>query len=89
MESIDLLVLRTARDWLQAGEQLDQVQIELPETGLLQIGLEVLHVMPVLGAIGHEHYRAGCVFTGMTLAQETMVQRYITHLERERRALLR
>jgi len=86
---LSLTLAAEQHDWLQAGEQLDQVQIELPETGLLQIGLEVLHVMPVLGAIGHEHYRAGCVFTGMTLAQETMVQRYITHLERERRALLR
>ncbi|MFC3531603.1 flagellar brake protein [Vogesella facilis] len=75
--------------WLQPGQVLSQVDIDLPGVGLLQVGLEVRHVMLISARDGQEHYRAGCTFIGMNMARETLVQRYITHLERERRALVR
>ncbi|SCK13967.1 flagellar brake protein [Vogesella sp. LIG4] len=86
---MSLTLAADQHDWLQAGEKLERVEVDLPEAGLLQVGLEVLHVIPVLGLAGHEHYRAGCAFADMNMARESLLQRYITHLERERRALVR
>lgn len=66
-----------------------QVSIELKPFGVLQVQLEIRHLIPVQHKNGQESIRAGCCFANMNTPRETMVQRYVANLERERRALVR
>ncbi|MNW14666.1 Flagellar brake protein YcgR [compost metagenome] len=56
---------------------------------MLQVQLEIRHLIPVQHKNGQESIRAGCCFANMNTPRETMVQRYVANLERERRALVR
>ena len=76
-------------DWLEAGQVYQQAVIELKPFGTLQVGMEVRHIMRLQMKNGTEMLRVGCMFQGMNTPRETLVQRYIAQLERERRALVR
>jgi len=76
-------------DWLEAGQVYQQAVIELKPFGTLQVGVEVRHIMRLQMKNGTEMLRVGCMFQGMNTPRETLVQRYIAQLERERRALVR
>ena len=73
---------------LQAGD-VYPVTIDLAPFGVLQVQMEIRHLIPVQQKNGHEFVRAGCYFTNMNTPRETLVQRYVANLERERRALVR
>ncbi|MGL6046847.1 MAG: flagellar brake protein [Vogesella sp.] len=75
--------------WLSEGMVLRQAVIELKPFGTLQVGVEVRHIIKMQLKNGLEMLRAGCLFQGMNTPRETLVQRYIAQLERERRALVR
>lgn len=72
---------------LQVAESY-QVSIELKPFGVLLVQMEVRHLIPVQHKNGQETVRTGCRFTNMNAQRETLVQRYVANLERERRALV-
>lgn len=61
-------------------------RIDLPDEGLLVCNLVVRNVFEVTTKNGSQHLRVGCEFDNLPGTRLTMVQRYITRIERERKA---
>jgi c-di-GMP-binding flagellar brake protein YcgR len=70
---------------LEVGAVLDDCRIAMPD-GVLSARMEVRNSYLVTLRNGAVSRHTGCEFTKLTPQQETMVQRYIIRLERERRA---
>ena len=62
------------------GQVLEGCRVTLPELGALVAGLEVMH------ATQGETRRCGCRFRNLPLPMATLIQRYITRIEREQHA---
>jgi c-di-GMP-binding flagellar brake protein YcgR len=63
-------------------------KISLPEEGLLVTTLRVRNAFDVTARNGSHHIRVGCEFVELQGSRLTSIQRYITHIERERKARL-
>jgi c-di-GMP-binding flagellar brake protein YcgR len=63
-------------------------RISLPEEGLLVTTLRVRNAFDVTARNGSHHIRVGCEFVDLQGSRLTLIQRYITHIERERKARL-
>lgn len=61
-------------------------KIDLPEEGLLVCSLIVRNAFDVTSKTGNHHLRVGCEFKDLPGTRLTMIQRYITRVERERKA---
>ena len=72
----------------EKGVVLDNCKIMLPDEGLLTVKLCVRDVFDVTTKSGSRYFRAGCEFIKLPGAHLTMIQRYITRVERERKARL-
>lgn len=70
------------------GQQYHKCTIDLKPFGTLSIGLEVRHRLASRMRNGNEAMRIGCSYLKLTTQMETMIQRYVGFLERERRALV-
>ena len=66
----------------------DHCQIDLGDTGSLNMSLEVRNSQDLVLLNGKSSRRVGCQFTKEPPGMLTTVQRYIMHLERERNARL-
>ena len=73
---------------LSQGQKLENCDITLPGEGLLVANLCVRNLFDVTTRSGMRYVRVGCEFVGMSSAKLTSVQRYIIHVERERKAIL-
>ena len=69
------------------GQKYQHCSLELKPLGNLKVGIEIRHRLTTRLRNGNEATRVGCAFLNMTPSSETLVQRYVGHLERERRAL--
>jgi c-di-GMP-binding flagellar brake protein YcgR len=69
-----------ARFLVAIGQVLEGCRINLPELGALVADLEVMH------AAQGESRRCGCRFRDLPLPMATLIQRYITRVEREQHA---
>jgi c-di-GMP-binding flagellar brake protein YcgR len=70
-------------------EQLAQIphcHFDLGEFGNFECGIEVRYVTQFTGRTGRVIGRMGCRFDGLTLVMQAHIQRYMMHVERERRA---
>lgn len=70
------------------GMILPNCRMELPEEGVLQISLTVRNQFRVTARNGNQYLRLGCEFIDLPGNRLTMIQRYITRIERERKARL-
>jgi len=79
-------------DTSDAGYEIGTIfsgcQIDLKPLGVLVIDLEVRHHQPVLQRNGKQVLRLGCAFVGLSNATESLVQRFVAQLDRERRSLV-
>lgn len=73
---------------LERGDLLTDSKIDLPEEGLLIATLCVRNMFDVTTRSGSRYVRAGCEFVELPSPRLSMVQRYITRVERERKARL-
>lgn len=73
---------------LERGTTLSDCKILLPEEGLLSTTLCVRNLFQVTTRNGSHYVRVGCEYIGLSQAKLNMVQRYITRVERERKAKL-
>jgi len=73
---------------LERGEMLKECKLMLPDEGLLVTSLCVRNMFDVTTRNGTRYVRVGCEYVGLTAARLAMVQRYITRMERERKARL-
>jgi flagellar brake protein len=63
-------------------------KIALPDEGLLVATLAVRNTYEITTKNGSHHVRVGCEFIDLPSSRLTMIQRYITRVERERKARL-
>jgi c-di-GMP-binding flagellar brake protein YcgR len=71
---------------IEVGQVLPEVSITLPGIATLKTGLEVRN-KSVSGRAGRDGTtRVGCRFIGLSQANSARIQRYINHLEVERRS---
>lgn len=71
----------------EVGQTLPKVRIDLGSFGKLEVDLEIRYA----GSISRgtkESSRLGCNFVKLNNAQETSLQRFITHVQREERSKL-
>jgi len=70
-----------------AMEMLENCWIDLRESGMLAVALEVRYIMAKDNRSGKVHWHMGCRFVKASPANETMIQRFMARIEVERRAL--
>lgn len=69
----------------EAGQIFPDCRIELPEVGIIDCTLRVCQ-LGVSFQRGQTRRRAGCEFVNLPGPQQTLIQRYIIKVERERKA---
>lgn len=72
----------------KVGTLLLNSRFELPEEGVVSATLCVRSAFGVTTRNGHTFTRLGCEFVNLPGTRLTMIQRYITRIERERKARL-
>jgi len=85
---VGLLAAPSLAALLPRGQRLDDGRISLPDEGVLTANLLVCNKGEEATRGGARHFRVGCEFIGLTGARMNMLQRYITRIERERKARL-
>lgn len=73
---------------LRNGDVLENCRITLPGEGLVATTLGVRNLFDVTTRSGARYVRVGCQYIDLPSARLTAIQRYITHVERERKARL-
>lgn len=77
-----------AESFIAPGLILPNCRIDFPEEGVLQVSLTVRNQFRVTARNGNQFLRIGCEFVDLPGNRLTMIQRYITRIERERKARL-
>ena len=72
----------------QRGDTLSDCKIALPDEGLLVATICVRNLFEVTSRSGSHFLRIGCEFVNLPASRLTLIQRYITRVERERKARL-
>lgn len=83
---VGLLVKPELKEGFKIDATFRDCRIDLPDEGLLVCTLVVRNVFEVTTKSGNQHLRVGCEFDNLPGTRLTMVQRYITRIERERKA---
>ena len=65
---------------------LAECQLDVPCEGIISVNLEVRKVVEVSKRSGQQNLRIGCEFIELSSARQAMIERYITRIERERKA---
>ncbi len=80
------MVDKTLRFDSTIGKVYTRCQLQLPEVEPITVSIEIRNTFDV-AVEGSRQRRIGCRFVQMSRAVEALLQRYITHLERQRRIL--
>jgi c-di-GMP-binding flagellar brake protein YcgR len=70
----------------QRGDTLHDCKLQLPDEGLLVATLGVRSLIDFTTRSGSRHVHVGCEYVGLPAPRMIMLQRYITRVERERKA---
>lgn len=81
-----LMVSTEQAEYFPRGQIFNQCYLDLPEEGQITLDLEACNAFEVTTRTGNRYTRVGCSFFGLSNAKLAAVQRYITKLERERKA---
>ena len=68
-------------------ETLENCWVDLHENGMIQCGLEVRYVITLESRSGKPLWRMGCKFVDLRAADEMQIQRFMAHIEADRRVL--
>lgn len=68
------------------GELFTECQLEIPGESVLTVNLRVREVLKLETINGDHQLRLGCEFVGLPGTRLALIERYITKLERERKA---
>jgi c-di-GMP-binding flagellar brake protein YcgR len=83
-----LMLTPSQASLLKTGQKLANCRFMLPGEGLLVASLCVRSFFDVATRTGGRFFRVGCEFVDLTGTRLAIVQRYITRIERERKARL-
>lgn len=85
---VGLMVALDLAPMFHRGDLLNDCRMMLPDEGLLLVTLSVRNQFDVTTRSGLRYFRVGCEFVSLSAQRLTVVQRYITRIERERKARL-
>jgi len=68
-------------------EKLENCWIDLHDSGVLAVTLEVRYADPIESRTGKPFWHLGCRFVNLSPLNETLIQRFMARLEAERKAL--
>ena len=85
---IGLQVSPDQAQYFQRGDTLDECRMILHDEGVLVATLCVRNLIDITSRSGAHYFRVGCEFVNLSAARASLVQRYITRVERDRRARL-
>lgn len=85
---IGLTVPINAENLFTVGKTFAGARIDLPEEGIIQVDFAIRSVFRITMRNGNQNLRVGCEFINLPGNRLTMIQRYITRIERERKARL-
>jgi c-di-GMP-binding flagellar brake protein YcgR len=85
---VGLMATPELAPFFNKGDTLDDCKIILADEGLLLATLYVRNMFDVTTRSGAQYVRVGCEFVDLPSPRLSMVQRYITRIERERKARL-
>lgn len=83
---LSLMVPTKGSDFFQSGTMLSDSRLQIPEESVILVNLCVRSAFRVMTRGGQEYFRIGCEFINLPGARLNMIQRYITRVERERKA---
>lgn len=81
------IILPPAGMGIEPGMVFQGCHLALPDVGNILANLEIRNLFEVTLRSGLKTKRAGCQFTDMPASMQSMIQRYIIKVERERRAM--
>ncbi|MBS1189604.1 MAG: hypothetical protein H6R10_1396 [Rhodocyclaceae bacterium] len=70
----------------KTGTLFSNCRLQIPNESVIAINLCVRNAFPVMNRGGQEYYRVGCEYVNLSGARLNMIQRYITQVERQRKA---
>lgn len=73
-------------DQFSLGELFTECRLEIPGESVLSVNLRVREVLKIETINGDHQLRLGCEFVGLPGTRLALIERYITKLERERKA---
>ena len=79
-----LAPLLQAGELLKVGAAYPGCRIELPGVGVLELTLSIQSLFEVTLKNGSKSFRSGCQFVNLHPSMESLLQRYILKLERDR-----
>ncbi len=85
---IGLMLPMDQKERFAPGTTFPNCCFALPEEGEIETTLTVRNAFPVTTKTGNVYLRAGCEYVDLPGTRLSMVQRYITRIERERKARL-
>lgn len=83
---IGLMLPLSLGETFAIGNVFRDCKFTLPEEGQLVTALSVRNSFPVTTKTGSQYLRIGCEYVDLPGTRLTMIQRYITRIERERKA---
>ena len=85
---VGLMAPTTTEALFSVGTTIAAARLDIPEEGVIQVDLAVRNTFHITMRNGNQHLRIGCEFINLPGNRLTMIQRYITRVERERKARL-
>lgn len=76
----------TAADHFSLGELFTDCRLEIPDESVISVNLRVREISRLETANGQLQLRLGCEYVNLPSARQNLIERYITRLERARRA---
>lgn len=73
-------------EYLYQNMPLTDCRLDIPGEGVITVNLEVRKVVEISNRSGQHNLRIGCEFIDLSSARQAMIERYITKIERERKA---
>lgn len=83
---ISLYAPTTLADACMPGTELSNCRLEIPDEGVLSVTLRIRKTVELSTQSGAHQLRIGCEFVDLTSARQAIIERYITRIERERKA---
>ncbi|GHU42284.1 flagellar brake protein YcgR [Betaproteobacteria bacterium] len=72
--------------FFESGRFFEDCVLPLPDTAPIHLNMRVRNVFEVTNRVGSRYIRVGCEYLDLPGLPLNHIQRYITHLERERKA---
>ncbi len=85
---VGMLAPIEAESLVTVGKTLHRCRMDIPEEGTIQVNLVVRNSRTFSMRNGQPQLRIGCEFVDLPGSRLSMIQRYITRIERERKARL-